>query len=160
MIIKPLAPQTLPFALALTINEEQSQFANSVSTTLKNLKSTEHPCVISIDERPDSVVGFFLFDTAYASQHDFAQEGDLGLRALLIGNTFQGKGLGYKSMLAIPHFAREHYANYTHICLTVNEKNTAAYHCYLKAGYQDDKQRYLGGAAGPQHILRLALSNH
>lgn len=157
MIIKHLDASTRPYAIALTIAEEQSLFVNSVDATLKHLKNTEQACVICLNSQPDSVVGFFLLDLDYASQHDFAEHHELGLRSLLIGHAFQGRGIGYQSMEDIRRFAQTHYRDYSHICLTVNEKNLAAYRCYQKAGYQDNGQRYTGGSAGPQHILRLAL---
>ncbi len=33
-------------------------------------------------------------------------------------------------------------------------QNQAARACYLKGGFEDHGEQYLGGPAGPQHIMR------
>ena len=39
-----------------------------------------------------------------------------------------------------------------------NLRNTAAIRAYIKAGIEDTGDIYSGGIAGPQHIMRLQLS--
>ncbi len=41
--------------------------------------------------------------------------------------------------------------------LTVNVRNQVARRLYLRHGFSDSGQLYLGGNAGPQHVLRLDL---
>lgn len=110
-------------------------------------------------EHDGAVVGMFKLDRAYADapRHDFAQAGDLGLRGVLIDAAHQGKGLGRALLVALPGLVRSRYPQARRLVLTVNCRNTAAHRAYLAAGWQDDGQIYLGGDAGPQHILWLGL---
>lgn len=41
--------------------------------------------------------------------------------------------------------------------LTVNARNPAARAVYLAGGFADTGELYLGGPAGPQHVMRLPL---
>ena len=43
------------------------------------------------------------------------------------------------------------------IVLSVNVKNPVAIRTYARAGFADSGRRYLGGAAGPQHVFELWL---
>lgn len=110
-------------------------------------------------EAAGEVVGMFKLDRAYADapRHDFARPGDLGLRGVLVDAAHQGKGLGRALLAALPDLVRHSYPQARRLVLTVNCRNTTAHRAYLAAGWQDDGQLYLGGDAGPQHILWLAL---
>jgi hypothetical protein len=46
------------------------------------------------------------------------------------------------------------YEKYRSIYLTVNCKNFIAFSCYQKGGFEYTNEKYLGGAAGPQFIMR------
>jgi RimJ/RimL family protein N-acetyltransferase len=43
------------------------------------------------------------------------------------------------------------------LVLTVNVRNPAARAVYVRGGFVDAGELYLGGSAGPQHVLRLHL---
>ncbi|GAM64435.1 histone acetyltransferase HPA2 [Vibrio ishigakensis] len=58
----------------------------------------------------------------------------------------------------LPRFLQETYSDYHAVYLTVNCKNPAAFQCYLKAGFVDTEELYLGGDAGPQHVMKRACS--
>lgn len=110
-------------------------------------------------EHAVEVVGMFRLDRAFSVRpgHEFADTSDLGLRAVLIGAQYQGRGFARALLAALPAMARETYPDKRRLVLTVNLRNTAAKSAYLKAGWQDDGGLYLGGDAGPQHVLTLPL---
>jgi RimJ/RimL family protein N-acetyltransferase len=139
----------------LNVRAEQTQFTVSdIGEMLKSLEPTELPHLILAD---DKVVGFFLFDAGYGKKYDFCPEHSLGVRALLVDHRFQGQGIAKKAISQFPQFANFHFPTFKTLYLTVNCRNKGAYQCYLKAGFEDTGERYLGGLAGPQHIMKKAL---
>jgi GNAT superfamily N-acetyltransferase len=103
------------------------------------------------------VVGFFKIDRDYAPGHDFAEPHGWGLRGLLIGAQFQGRGLGKAMLAALPGYLRARYPSQRLYYLTVNCRNPRAYTAYLSGGWMDAGALYHGGSSGPQHILQLDL---
>lgn len=112
-------------------------------------------------ELAGEVVGMFKLDRTYADapRHDFAQAGDLGLRGVLVDAGHQGKGIGRALLAALPDLVRNGYPQARRLVLTVNCQNHAARKAYLSAGWQDYGTLYLGGDAGPQHVLMLPLES-
>lgn len=104
-----------------------------------------------------TAVGFFKIDRGYAQSYDFAHANEPGLRGLLIGGQFQGRGLGRAFTAALPGYLRHQYPNTPSVVLTVNCKNKRAHHTYVSGGWTDTGTLYHGGPSGPQHILRLLL---
>lgn len=102
-----------------------------------------------------NAVGFFKIDRDYAPSHAFAKPNGWGLRGLLIGAQYQGRGLGRALLDALPGYLARRYPGQGLYYLTVNCRNSLAYQSYLKAGWQDAGGLYHGGRSGPQHILRL-----
>ncbi len=103
------------------------------------------------------VVGFFKTDRDYAKRHDFAPPGIPGLRGMLIGAQYQGKGYGRAVMAALPAYLAGVFPGKSAILLTVNCTNPLARHVYLAGGWRDTGALYQGGRTGPQHILQLDL---
>ncbi|PZQ96809.1 MAG: GNAT family N-acetyltransferase [Cereibacter sphaeroides] len=103
----------------------------------------------------DDVVGFFVLDGDFAALHDFAREDEIGLRSLLIDSARRGEGLGQAAMLALPGLVAREYPQARGVVLTCNLRNKKAYETYLRAGFADTGEVYLGGSAGPQHIMQL-----
>ncbi|MFD2177711.1 GNAT family N-acetyltransferase [Veronia pacifica] len=139
----------------ITLADEQVKFAGTSEEFLADGDATTHLFVIISD---DTVVGFFKIDTAYASNYHFCPETGLGLRAFVIDRKQQGKGLGTASVKALIPSIKQHYPQRDCIYLTVNCKNPAAKACYLKGGFTDTGEKYLGGAAGPQNIMNAELN--
>ena len=106
----------------------------------------------------EQAVGFFKIDHKYPRTYDFARPGDLGLRAFMIDHACQGRGIGSRSMAQIGGYLRSLYPEAQALVLTVNLRNAAAIRAYAKAGLEDTGDIYSGGIAGPQHIMRLPLS--
>ncbi|MGU3192760.1 GNAT family N-acetyltransferase, partial [Vibrio cholerae] len=84
----------------------------------------------------------------------FCPSDGLGLRFFVIDKSQQGKGLGTKAVKALFDYLKKSYPSFKSVYLTVNCQNQAARTCYLKGGFEDNGERYLGGPAGPQHIMR------
>ena len=110
-------------------------------------------------EAADGIVGMFRIDCDYAFRrgHDFASTGDLGLRGLLIDEAHQGQGLGAALLAELPAMLARDYPQARRILLTVNLRNPRARRAYAKAGWRTLPDLYLGGSAGPQHVMALRL---
>ncbi len=59
------------------------------------------------------------------------------LRSLSVNPQYQGKDIGKQAMALVANFLREYLPDSNEIVLSVNCKNTAAYHMYQQAGYAD-----------------------
>lgn len=153
--IEKYTPSRYEQVCELSVLEEQSQFTvGDIAAMLASLDTTELPHLILAD---DTVVGFFLFDTVYSNRYDFCPPKSLGVRALLVDHRFQGKGIAKQAISQFAQFARSHLPAYQALYLTVNCRNNAAYQCYLKSGFEDTNELYLGGPVGPQHIMKQML---
>lgn len=145
----------------LSVKPEQSEFTiDNVAQVITRLQAHEHPHLIMFDEQ---VVGFFILDTDYGQHYDFCPPQSIGIRSLLIDQRFQGQGIAKKALLSLPSYLSLNYLSTSYsekvsAYLTVNCRNTAAYQCYLKSGFEDTQNLYHGGPVGPQHILQLALN--
>ncbi len=140
---------------SLRVLEEQSQFTvGNIGEMLTSLKPTELPHLILAD---DKVVGFFLFDAGYSDSYDFCPKDALGVRALLVDHRYQGQGIAKQAISQFSHFAKCHFPTFQALYLTVNCRNNTAYQCYLKAGFEDMNELYLGGPVGAQHIMKQVL---
>lgn len=134
--------------------QEQIKFAGTAEEFLLDDCETTHLHVIKYQEH---IVGFFKLDVAYSDNYEFCPSGAIGLRAFAVDKNYQGKGLGTKAVVALLAYLKENYASYHSIYLTVNCKNPRAFSCYQKAGFEDTQLQYLGGEAGPQHIMCAAF---
>ncbi len=105
----------------------------------------------------DRPVGFFAIDPDYSEGHDFAEPGTIGLRMFCIDTHHQGRGLATQASRALAAYLSDHYPGAAAVYLTVNHRNPGAKAVYLKGGFTDTGEDYLGGAAGPQYIMRLPL---
>lgn len=159
--IEQYTPQKAQQVATLHVKPEQTQFTISdVLSVIAKLEEYEHPHLI-LDE--GAVVGFFLLDINYLSNINLGIEtasssSVLGIRALFIGDEYQGKGLATQALQALPRYLNQSYPERTDVYLTVNCRNQAAYQCYLKAGFQDTGSLYHGGPVGPQHIMMLHVN--
>lgn len=137
----------------LSVDESQLPFVGITSEIVHASlsKPLETQWVIYSNE---IAVGFFLLDQDYANTMKDAPAGAVGLRAYFIDQRYQGLGLAKSSLSLIT----EEFDSWLSIApcdlyLTVNCKNTIAYQLYQKVGFVDTGELYLGGAAGPQHIM-------
>lgn len=105
----------------------------------------------------NQAIGLFGIDRTYCHNHDFASAGDLGLRMLTLDAAMQGKGIGTAVMVALADYLPPLYPQAETLWLTVNFRNTGAISVYRKTGFLDEGEVWLGGGAGPQHIMRIRL---
>ena len=106
----------------------------------------------------EDAVGFFKIDRGYSKSYGFAAPSDLGLRAFLIDLRHQGKGIGRRACRALPAHLAPLYPCAGTLWLTVNVINLPAIRSYRSGGFEDTGEIWPKGAAGPQHIMRCALS--
>ncbi|WP_217516109.1 GNAT family N-acetyltransferase [Vibrio metschnikovii] len=136
----------------LRVKPEQVQFTvDKLGEFILSLKEDEHPHLIIEN---DQVVGFFVLDLSYSDAYSFSDPKALGVRALLIDHNHQGLGVASRAMNLLPSYVASTYPEFERLQLTVNCRNKAAYNCYLKCGFEDTGNLYLGGPAGPQHIMQ------
>ena len=102
----------------------------------------------------DLPVGFGVLDRAgyLADLVDEPQRAVL-LRAFYLDAAWQGRGLGVAAAREVRDLAGRLHPDADLVVLTVNEGNPRAVAAYLRAGFVDIGVRYLGGGAGPQHVL-------
>jgi GNAT superfamily N-acetyltransferase len=134
---------------------EQLLFVETLQIVLSNVSDFCHAHVVVAD---NVVVGLFLIDTEYAENYDFCSTNSIGLRSFFIASQHQGKGFAKQAIAALTPYLQVNYPQYAYIYLTVNCKNPAAYHCYISAHFDDTGATYLGGSAGPQHIMRAKIT--
>ncbi len=140
--------------LHLALGPGQADFVGTIDEMVKDpLPTRDFHMVRDGAER----VGFFKIDRDYAAFHDFADPRGWGLRGLLIGAQYQGRGLGRAMLAALPDYLKGHYPGQRLYYLTVNCRNARAYTAYLSGGWTASGGLYHGGSSGPQHILRLDL---
>lgn len=108
-------------------------------------------------QEADRAVGFFKIDLKYPQNYVFARAGDLGLRAFMVDQRVQGRGIGSGALRALPPLLRRTYPEAQALVLTVNMRNHAAVRTYLNCGFKDTREIHEGGLAGPQFVMRLDL---
>lgn len=147
--------------LHLALLPEQSQFVAPID---QMIGETDPTVDFHVGTVAGEAVAFFKIDRDYKSKISTApldacgfEPNDLGLRGMLVGAQFQGRGYGKAVMAQLKSYLSRHYQA-RHVFLTVNCRNLAAIHLYRAGGWEDTGQLYLGGKSGPQHIFRLTLS--
>ncbi|WP_325893058.1 GNAT family N-acetyltransferase [Grimontia sp. NTOU-MAR1] len=140
--------------LAILLAEEQVKFTSPPENFVSDTKKNIFRFVISSD---NTLVGYFKIDDNFSSEVLGEKNAGVGLRSFAIDRRYQGKGIGKKAVSIIANSISEEFTTYEWVYLTVNCKNKAAYHTYLKGGFEDTGELYLDGPIGPQHIMRAKL---
>ena len=148
-------PTQLPAALRqLRVAPEQQDFVLPIATIIAQQQASEH---FQLVYHQQQLVGFFLLDSGYSQQHDFANHSDLGLRCFFVDQQAQGQGIASAVLRLLPSYCQQHFPGFQRLLLTVNCRNKAAARLYQQHGFADSGQLYLGGSAGPQHIFLRQL---
>lgn len=150
-----LAPGDRARVAHLATAPGQERFTAHPATRLGTLREGEDPWAVLWS---GTVAGFLIIDRGYAGQYDFAWPGEPGLRSVLIDAARQGEGIGTAAMTGLRGLMATHYPEAKSLVLTVNAANPAARRVYAAAGFGDTGFLFHGGRAGPQHILRMTLS--
>ena len=138
----------------IQLDKEQVKFACTAEAFLRDESETLHLHVIKLN---GDVVGFFKLDLDYSASYDFCPDRTIGLRSFVLDKNQQGKGIGKQSVKALFPYLKSYYGQFDSIYLTVNCKNKGAKVCYQKSGFNTSKDKYLGGAAGPQYIMYATI---
>ncbi|GEM81558.1 GNAT family N-acetyltransferase [Vibrio superstes] len=153
--IERLNPSHIPSVKDIQLSDESIKYASTADDFLLDGSDATHLCVV---KHHGLVVGFFKLDLAYASTYRFCSKNSIGLRTFAVDQRQQGKGLGTKTVEALKSYLAHHYRRYDFVYLTVNCKNLAAIACYRKGGFEETGELYLGGEAGPQHVMRRRIT--
>jgi RimJ/RimL family protein N-acetyltransferase len=140
-------------ALRLAPHPEQEEFSGRADQTLPLAERdpARHPYVLVEDGAP---VAFFVLDE---TPPDADPSADLLLRGFFVDASAQGRGVAARAVAALPDVVRRDFPTARSLVLTVNVRNPAARAVYVRGGFVDAGELYLGGSAGPQHVLRLEL---
>jgi len=100
------------------------------------------------------IVGFFVLDIGDDRFIYTDNPRSILLRGFSIHPDNQGQGIAQKSIEALPTFIQQQFPQFDEVVLGVNERNEAARHVYIKAGFKDEGRRHLG-SKGQQYALHL-----
>lgn len=153
--IRRFKPSDNERVMNIRLADGQAQYAETAEAFISDNTDTTHSHIIEFN---NEIIGFFKLDTVYSTNHDFSPKTGIGLRKFVIDSKMQGQGIGTKAVRELLNYLNQHYTDYSEIVLTVNCKNKGARACYLKAGFVDSDALYLGGEAGPQHIMSARIS--
>ncbi|MDQ1539003.1 MAG: hypothetical protein QOE58_3396 [Actinomycetota bacterium] len=155
MPIASVSPDLRRAVLTLSPAPEQEQWCASAAQTLPEAEvdPLQHPIVILAQDGIPA--GFFILDQNPSPADPSA---DLMVRALFVDRAYQRHGIGGRALAGLPHLVRAAVPGARTVGLTVNIRNPVARDLYLRHGFTDAGELYLGGDAGPQHVLRLNLT--
>lgn len=105
-------------------------------------------------------VGFFAIDTNLG-RHPYVRNASphcCVLRCFMIDHRHQGKGIAKATLSKLNGFLEANYPHLEGCYLTVNFGNPAALNVYKNTGFELCSEPYLGGAAGPQHVMRRPIA--
>lgn len=155
MTVVPVTPELRQAVLLLAPTAEQELWSGAAVETLPEAEADpgRRPFVI-LDEQGEAA-GFFVLDETPSPADPSA---DLVLRAFFIDRAHQRRGIGGRALSALPDLVARQLPAARMVVLTVNVRNQVARRLYLQHGFTDNGDRYSGGSAGPQHVLRLVLT--
>ncbi|QEW21514.1 putative acetyltransferase [Marinibacterium anthonyi] len=151
--IEPIQAADIGRLSHFSLPPEQSGFADHPSKVLAAGPARDGHVILA-DGTP---AGFFAIDRDYGEKHDFAAPGAIGVRMFSVDHARQGQGIASAACRAMAGYFRAQYPGVATCWLTVNCRNPGARAVYLKGGFVDTGDLYLGGGFGPQHIMRLDL---
>lgn len=154
--LRPYDPAHRAALLALAVRPDQVPFSGQPADVIDD----PAPHIdMHLIVHGAAVAGMFRINRAYHTDHLFASRNTLGLRTFLIDHALQGHGIASAACLQLRSYLAPLYPTFEAVFLTVNLRNPAARAVYLKGGFKDTQAQFMGGAAGPQHILKLPLHN-
>lgn len=140
----PLTPDDLPRVAHIAVHPDQVTFSGTIQRAFDSPTPDMDAYAI---QHGGAVVGFFRIDRAYSQIHSFAPSTALGLRTVMVDASRQGMGIGRSLCQMLPAYLREHYPRACSLWLTVNLRNPGAVRAYVKGGFVDTGEHWLGGDA-------------
>jgi RimJ/RimL family protein N-acetyltransferase len=139
-----------------TLPPDQQDFA---ATAVESLPLGDRdPDRLSVGIVADGVpVGMFALDRGGYFREFDDDPGVVLLRAFYIAPEHQGSGYAKEAVSATRAFVQQRLPDVKRLVLTVNHRNPAAIATYLKGGFGQTGQDYLGGPFGPQHVMVLEI---
>ena len=136
--------------LRLAPTPEQEVFSGRAEQTLRLAERDPDRVPYTLVE--DGVpVGFLVLDRSAGGD-------ELLLRGFFVDAAAQGRGVATRMVALLPDRVRADFPGVRTVRLTVNVRNPVARAVYLRGGFADHGELFLGGSAGPQHVLRLDLN--
>ncbi|MCA0149859.1 GNAT family N-acetyltransferase [Rossellomorea vietnamensis] len=135
--------------------EEQLQFTSLPLDKIHNptiSPDTRHIVIL----RDDVPVGYFALENGDKLRKYSTNPKARLLTSFSIDARHQGQGIAKEGLNQLPNFIREHLPDTDEVVLGVNKRNQAAISLYLKTGFTDDDEVYVG-PKGPQHVLHLKI---
>ncbi|MDQ3617449.1 MAG: GNAT family N-acetyltransferase [Pseudomonadota bacterium] len=146
----------------LRVTPEQYAFVGDVGFNLIDAERDplSEAMVVLLD---DAVIGFYRLDfapNAVAGRGlgtGMHGEPAIGLRAMMLDRSVQGRGHGVSAVRACIEDARERHPGRALLVLAVHGCNRAGLACYRQAGFVDTGDHLFGGQAGPQTLMLFRL---
>lgn len=136
----PLTPEQLEFVLP----------------PLEMLKYESHTRTAVTILDGNHVAGFFVLDVSDDRYYYTDNPNSILMRGYSIHPDHQGQGIAVKSIEKLPEFVQKEFPQFDEVVLGVNDRNEAARHVYMKAGFVDEGRRYMG-SKGEQWALHLYI---
>ncbi|PFG03499.1 GNAT family N-acetyltransferase [Bacillus sp. es.034] len=135
--------------------DEQLQFTSLPLEKIHNPTISPDTChiVILSDDAP---VGYFALENGEKLRKYSTNPQARLLTSFSIDARHQGQGIAKEGLKQLPSFIREHLPATDEVVLGVNKRNQAAIGLYLKTGFTDEEEVYVG-PKGPQHVLHLKI---
>jgi ribosomal protein S18 acetylase RimI-like enzyme len=135
--------------------DEQLQFTSLPLEKIHNPTISPDTChiVILSDDAP---VGYFALENGEKLRKYSTNPQARLLTSFSIHVRHQGQGIAKEGLKQLPSFIREHLPETDEVVLGVNKRNQAAISLYLKTGFTDEDEVYVG-PKGPQHVLHLKI---
>ncbi len=151
--VAAVTPQLADAVRALRVSPEQAPFVGDTGFNLDDALRDPNSEAMAILVGA-AAVGFYRLDfkpTIVARRS--IGEAAVGLRAFFVDIDWQGRGLGTRAVQACCDDVHARHPGRRLLALNVNCRNVAAINAYRKAGFVDTGELYLGGSAGPQHLM-------
>ncbi|HVI57832.1 MAG TPA: GNAT family N-acetyltransferase [Luteimonas sp.] len=151
--VAPVTPEREAAVRALRVAADQLPFVGDIAFNLDDALGDPRSEAMAILVG-EVVAGFYRLDFAPTIVARKALDAaSAGLRAFCLDAGWQGRGLGTRAVRACCEDLRARHPGIALLALNVNCRNVAAINAYRKAGFVDTGELYLGGSAGPQHLM-------
>jgi RimJ/RimL family protein N-acetyltransferase len=149
-------PDLRAVLLEHTLPSEQEDFAATGAESLP--LGDNNPNRLSVAIVVDGVpVGMFALDRGGYFREFNDDPSAVLLRAFYIAPEHQGSGYATEAVSATRAFVQQRLPDVKRVVLTVNHRNPAAIATYLRGGFVQTGQDYLGGPFGPQYVMALEV---